>query len=98
MTDAEIIKAMAQNIYVELEGPLANQDYSRQLRQWDHAQKLANAAFVIGAPVIRAPLEADIERLRAALYSLNADLDGIGEAYTAAAVETMRKTIEEALA
>jgi predicted RNA polymerase sigma factor len=40
----EALEAAAKTIYDTLEGPVANQDYTRQMRQWEHAQELARAA------------------------------------------------------
>ena len=46
MTEREkLIEAMAQVIYNDLEGPITSQDFMRQIRQWDRAQKLATAAL-----------------------------------------------------
>jgi len=49
MTDDTLIEATARALYDILEGPVANQDFARQLRQWDLALTLADAA----RPVIR---------------------------------------------
>lgn len=40
----EVVEAMARPIYDALEGPVANQDYTRQLRQWEQAKEVALAA------------------------------------------------------
>ena len=40
----EALEAAARAIYGILEGPVANQDFSRQKRQWEQAQELARAA------------------------------------------------------
>lgn len=60
---------VARAIYDILEGPVANQDFSRQLRQWDHARELSDAALsalkpgtrftVDGREVMVVPVEAD---------------------------------------
>lgn len=43
--DEKIVEAVARAIDTELEGPVANQDFARQLRQWELSQKLARAAI-----------------------------------------------------
>jgi hypothetical protein len=40
----EVLEAAARAIYDILEGAVANQDYGRQMRQWEQAQELARAA------------------------------------------------------
>ena len=40
----EALEAAARAIYDILEGAVANQDYGRQMRQWEQAQELARAA------------------------------------------------------
>lgn len=41
----ETREAVARAIYEEMEGPVANQDYARQMRQWDLAKSLAASAL-----------------------------------------------------
>lgn len=40
----EALEEAARAIYDILEGAVANQDYGRQMRQWEQAQELARAA------------------------------------------------------
>jgi hypothetical protein len=49
----DLVEAVARAIYDELEGPINNQDYSRQLRQWERAKGIALAAIVAARPAIR---------------------------------------------
>ena len=41
----EAVEAGARVLYDELEGPIANQDYGRQLRQWEQCVKMARASI-----------------------------------------------------
>lgn len=41
----DVVERVARAIYDELEGPVNNQDYGRQMRQWELAQSLARAAI-----------------------------------------------------
>lgn len=52
MTD-ELVEKVARAIYETLEGPIADQDFLRQKRQWELAQKLARAALAIAVPAVR---------------------------------------------
>lgn len=45
MAKMSMVEKVAKAIYDELEEPIGNQDYSRQLRQWELATKLARAAI-----------------------------------------------------
>lgn len=47
MTPAELREAVARALYDKMEGPVANQDFARQCRQWDLAQSLAEAAIAV---------------------------------------------------
>jgi uncharacterized protein YgbK (DUF1537 family) len=69
MTDRErLIEAMARVIYDDLEGPVANQDFTRQMRQWARSQELAHAALsaieAMGCVVV--PVEATDRMIEAA--------------------------------
>ena len=37
----DLIEKVARGIYDELEGPVNNQDYSRQMRQWEQAKRVS---------------------------------------------------------
>lgn len=50
---SDIAKAVAQVIYDELEGPVADQDRSRQKRQWELSVKLARIAMMKLAEIAR---------------------------------------------
>lgn len=50
----EVVEAAAKPIYDALEGPINNQDFTRQMRQWQEAKKIALTA-------IRAALAAWVE-------------------------------------
>lgn len=54
------MEVMARAIYAELEGPVANQDASRQMRQWNLAQTLAAKTLTAleNAGCVVAPREA----------------------------------------
>jgi hypothetical protein len=41
----DLVEAVARAIYDELEGPINNQDYSRQLRQWERSKGISLAAI-----------------------------------------------------
>ena len=41
----DLVEKVARAIYDELEGPVNNQDYSRQMRQWVQAKRIAQAAI-----------------------------------------------------
>lgn len=43
-------EAVARAIYDEMEGPVANQDAARQMRQWQLAQRLAKVALTAAPP------------------------------------------------
>lgn len=43
-------EAVARAIYDEIEGPVNNQDFTRQTRQWELAQRLADAALAALRP------------------------------------------------
>jgi hypothetical protein len=74
MTDRKaLIEAMARVIYDDLEGPVANQDFTRQMRQWEQAQKLATAALAaieaMGAVVVPVePTDGMIEAAHVAMF------------------------------
>jgi uncharacterized protein (DUF2342 family) len=51
--DDEMVEAAARAIYDFLEGPVADQDFCRQQRQWETAKSLARAAISAIAPMIR---------------------------------------------
>ena len=40
-----LVEKVARAIYDDMEGPVANQDFMRQTRQWELAQRLARAAL-----------------------------------------------------
>ncbi|MFX4085851.1 hypothetical protein ACKU27_12190 [Sphingobium yanoikuyae] len=40
MSEQSIIEMAARAVYDELEGPVNNQDFTRQMRQWELAKKL----------------------------------------------------------
>jgi hypothetical protein len=40
------VEKVARAIYDALEGPIANQDFTRQKKQWELAQRLAHAALL----------------------------------------------------
>jgi hypothetical protein len=49
----DLVEAVARALYDELEGGINNQDYSRQLRQWERAKGIALAVIVAARPAIR---------------------------------------------
>lgn len=53
-TTPEQIEAVARAIYSTLEGPIADQNFGRQKRQWEMAIVLADAAINAMRPLIRA--------------------------------------------
>lgn len=71
LSDAD--REFAQLLYDELEGPIANQDASRQMRQWETCLRLVPAARSARdaerEPEIAA-LKAENARLRAALEDI----------------------------
>jgi hypothetical protein len=89
MTDREkLTEAMARVIYDDLEGPIADQDFTRQMRQWEQAQKLATAALAAieasGAVVV--PVEATEGMERAgglALHRCSGAFGSAGACYAA---------------
>lgn len=42
---AALVERVARQMYDELEGPIADQDYGRQCRQWERCVKMATAAI-----------------------------------------------------
>ena len=57
MTEHELVEKMARAIYDILEGSVANQDYTRQLRQWERAQDMARAALSVIREALKEPSE-----------------------------------------
>jgi hypothetical protein len=68
---AKAVEAAARGIYEILEGPIANQDFNRQRRQWELAQKLAAGA-------IRAYHASLRETVGAGVYVVPGDVIGCG--------------------
>lgn len=42
---AEVVEAAAKLVYDALEGPVNNQDFTRQMRQWEDAKRIALTAL-----------------------------------------------------
>jgi hypothetical protein len=58
----KLIEKMARGIFDALEGPMANQDYGRQMKQWERAKEIATAALsAIEAEAVIVPREIDDE-------------------------------------
>ena len=47
MTADELVEKVARGIYDILEGPVANQDFGRQTRQWELSLVLADATIAV---------------------------------------------------
>lgn len=47
VSSEEMVEKVAREIYDILEGPIADQDFGRQTRQWELSLKLARAAVSI---------------------------------------------------
>jgi hypothetical protein len=45
MNREQIVETMAKRIYDTLEGPVANQDFTRQLKQWHRAMEIADSVL-----------------------------------------------------
>lgn len=52
MTTPDLIEKIARAIYDALEGPVNNQDFSRQLRQWEQSKALATATLSVALEAI----------------------------------------------
>lgn len=52
MTDhsGELREQIAREIYDELEGPVADQDFGRQVRQWQRCEQLADRIIALLPP------------------------------------------------
>ena len=63
--------AIASVAYDDLEGPVANQDYARQVQQWEQCKRIADAqlAALEAAGVRLVPVDPDDNQLAAGMES-----------------------------
>lgn len=53
---------IARELFDEMEGPVANQDFGRQQRQWELCQRLAKTALAILQPALERARREERER------------------------------------
>ena len=75
---------IARDLFDEMEGPVANQDFGRQQRQWELCQRLAKTALAILQPALERPRREERERIAAWIEPQRSDVPAHGWEFAAA--------------